>query len=45
MELRATLLLRGEQTFDKERDIRDAKSDTCVSNSGPTQAQPIRGVL
>jgi len=28
----------------KERDIRDARSDTRVLNSGPTQAQPIRGV-
>ena len=42
------LLLRGEQTLDKERDIRDAsiaRSDTRVFNSGPTRARPIRGVL
>ena len=26
------------------KDIRDARSDTRVLNSGPTQAQPIRGV-
>ena len=45
VELRAALLLCNEQTLDKERDIRDARSDTHVSNSGPTQAQPIRGVL
>ena len=45
VELRAALLLCNEQTLDKERDISDARSDTHVSNSGPTQAQPIRGVL
>ena len=35
MELRAALLLRGGKTLDKERDIRDARSDTRVFNSGP----------
>ena len=44
VELRVALLLCGE-TLDKERDIRDAKSDTRVSNSGLTQAQLIMGVL
>ena len=38
---RAALLRRGEQALDKEMDIRDVRSD----NSGPAQAQPIRGVL
>ena len=42
---KATLLQCGEQALDKERDIRDTKSDTHVFNSGPTQAQLIRGVL
>ena len=44
VELKVALLLCGKQTLDKERDIRDVKSDTRVSNSGPTQVQPIRGV-
>ena len=35
---RAALLQRGEQALDKEMDIRDARSDTYVLNSGPTQA-------
>ena len=35
------LLLRGEKYLDKEMDISDVRSD----NSGPAQAQPIRGVL
>ena len=39
VERRVALLLRGEQTLDKERDIRDTRSDTHVLNSGPTQAQ------
>ena len=43
--LRAALLLREGQTLDKERDIRDVMSDSCVFNSGPAQAQAIRGVL
>ena len=38
VERRVALLLRVEQTMDKERDIRHAKSDTHVLNSGPTQA-------
>ena len=43
--MEAALLRRGEQALDKEMDIKDARSDTHVLNSGPTQAQPIRGVL
>ena len=43
--LRAALLLRGGQTLDKERDIKDIRSNTRVFNNGPTQAQPIRGFL
>ena len=45
VERRVALLLCGEQTLDKERDIKNTKSDTRVSNSGLAQAQPIRGVL
>ena len=37
--------LCGEQAIDKERDIREAKSGTCILNGGPAQNQPIRGVL
>ena len=36
--LKAALLLRGGQTLDKERDIRDVRSNTHVFNRGPTQA-------
>ena len=39
MEQRVALLLRGEQTLDKERDIKDIGSDTRVFNNGPAQAQ------
>ena len=39
------LLLRGEQAIDKEKDIREAKSDTRVLNSGLAQNKPIKGVL
>ena len=35
----------GGQTLDKERDIKDVRSDTRVINSGPVQTQPIKGVL
>ena len=42
---KAALLCRGEQALDKEMDIRDARSDTRVLNSSPTQAQLIRGIL
>ena len=35
VEWRATLVLCGEQTLDKERDIKNTKSDTHASNSGP----------
>ena len=35
----------GEQVIDKESDIREVKSDTHVLNSGPTDPQPMRGVL
>ena len=45
LELRATLLLHREQAVEKGRDIRDDKSDTRVSNNGPTQAQSINGIL
>ena len=45
VERRVALLLRVEQTMDKERDIRHTRSDTHVLNIGPTQAQPIKGVL
>ena len=37
MEWRVALLLRGEQTIDKENDIREAMSDARVFNSDPTQ--------
>ena len=33
--LRVALLLHGGQALDKERDIRDIGSDTCVFNGGP----------
>ena len=42
VELRVALLLREGQTLDKERDIRDVRSDTCVINSGLAQVEPIR---
>ena len=42
---RAALLQRGQQAMDKERDIREARSDARVISSGPVQAQPTRGVL
>ena len=45
VEWRAALLLRGEQAIDKEKDIREAKSDTRVLNSGLAQNKPIKGVL
>ena len=45
VEWRVVLLLRGEQAIDKEKDIREAKSDARVLNSGLAQNQPIRGVL
>ena len=45
VEWKAALLLCREQTMDKERDIRDIRSDTRVSNSGPAQAQLIKGFL
>ena len=35
---RVALLLHGEQTLDKERDIRGVGSDIHVSNGGPAQA-------
>ena len=40
---RAALLRCGEQAMDKERDMRDARSETRVLNSGQIQAQPIKG--
>ena len=42
---RVALLQRGEQTLDKERDIRGAKIDKRILSSGPAKAQPIRGDL
>ncbi|XP_030923179.1 uncharacterized protein LOC115950070 [Quercus lobata] len=42
---RAALLQRGEQVIDKERDIKEARSDARVLSNGPAQAHPIRGVL
>ena len=39
------LLQRRKQVIDKERDIRDTRSDGRVLSSGPTQAQPIKGAL
>ena len=45
---KAALLQYGEQAIEKERDIREFRefrSDAHVLSSGPTQAQPIRGVL
>ena len=39
VEQRVALLLCREQTLDKERDIKDTESGTCVFNSGPAQAQ------
>ena len=38
---RVTLPLCGEKSLDKERDTRGNKSDACVLDSGPAQAQPI----
>ena len=38
-----TLPQCGEQSLDKERDIRGTKSDARVLNSGLAQAQPIKG--
>ena len=45
VEWRAALLLRGEQAIDKEKDIREAKTDTRVLNSGLAQNKPIKCVL
>ena len=45
VERRVALLLRGEHTVDNEKDIREAKSDARVHNSGLAQNQPIRSVL
>ena len=39
------LLLCGEQTIDKEKDIKGARSDARVPNSGLEQNQSIRSVL
>ena len=38
MGWKAALLQRGEQAINKERDIRDTRSDAHVLSSGPTQA-------
>ena len=45
VEWKVALLLRGEQTIDKEKDIKGARSYARVLNSGLEQNQPIRGVL
>ena len=37
MEQKVALLLHGEQAIDKEKNIREARSDARVLNSGPTQ--------
>ena len=37
MERKVALLLHGEQAIDKEKNIREARSDARVLNSGPTQ--------
>ena len=42
---KAALLQRGEQAIDKERDIREVRSDARALGSGLAQAQPIKGVL
>ena len=39
------LLLHEEQAIDKEKDIREARSDARVLNSGLTQNQPRRSAL
>ena len=41
---RAVLLQRGEQAIDKERDIKEARRDTCVLSNDLAQAQLIRAV-
>ena len=41
--LGVTLPLCGKQSLDKERDIRGTNSDACVLNSGPAQAELIKG--
>ena len=40
---KVTLPLRGEQSLDKERDIRGIENNACVSNNGPAQAHPMGG--
>ena len=45
MERKVALLLHGEQAIDKEKNIREARSDARVLNSGPTQNQSIRSAL
>ncbi|KAL0005911.1 hypothetical protein SO802_013472 [Lithocarpus litseifolius] len=42
---RAALLQRGEQAIDKERGIREVRSDAHIISNDPAQAQPIKGVL
>ena len=45
VEQRVALLLRGEHIVNNENDIREAKSDARVHNSGLAQNQLIRSVL
>ena len=35
-------VLRGEQSLDKERDIRGIENDAHAPNSSPAQAQPMK---
>ena len=42
---KAALLQHGEQAIEKERDIREARSDARAVGNGLAQVQPIRGVL
>lgn len=39
------LLQCGGQAVDKEKDIKGARGEARVLNSGPAQNQPIMGVL
>ena len=45
VEQRVALLLRGEHIVNNENDIREAKSDARVHNSGLAQNQLIGSVL
>ena len=43
--MKVALLHCERQVIEKERDIREVRSDICILNSGPTQLQPMRRVL